>query len=599
VILDGVRPSETFGTGTNPLNNEPVSSFFPDFRSDILPKGALFSSAFGTGVPVTGPAHCSLLTSSHLPFGHYPVGPTIGDYVPELPTLFHALHHARPKAKALYVSNSEFVHPMIETLYPSENFEVAWNKVMENGDETTDDGLVLSETLRLMQESQPDLVAVNLHHVDNAGHNTKEPANYLDAAPKIDTPLTEFWASLQKLDYYKNTTIMVVSSDHGRHTEDYTDHGDSCLGCRQIPLFLVGPGIKAGTFENPAELTDIAPTLAAAMKLELPYAEGMVLDEILEESVVSRSGTREVAGNAEVRYGRDRALRRSLFWEDTQVSSPQAFDAGGMVEAGDLLCFREQLWGEAAPGAWEERCRFSDGTELEFPINEIPPYFLPGLVWQDSTLYSFFELNPEGRVTQDPDPMPLKLARYQNGGWEMPEIPLATYFPQWPLVGSVAPERLIIAYSGSDDGLSGRLYRQLHVHTVDWPASGNPRISAATTFETPERQERPALFVNGSAVKLAFLNASLEKVSVILVESEDGGLSWGSPQVISGEAVLPHIPPVFTEDGDLYWVERGDEAMLCELGGCEGLGAEELGSLSVRGGRVVVTRLVEEWEVFP
>ena len=66
--------------------------------------------------------------------------------------------------------------------------------------------------------------------------------------------------------------------------ETFGEHGFS-LGCPQARtlLWLRGPGVKRGFRLPEADLVDIAPTLAKALGLNLPEAEGKTLDSAFEQ----------------------------------------------------------------------------------------------------------------------------------------------------------------------------------------------------------------------------------------------------------------------------------------------------------------------------
>ena len=69
-----------------------------------------------------------------------------------------------------------------------------------------------------------------------------------------------------------------------RPGETFGEHGFS-LDCPQARtlLWLKGPGVKRGYRLPEADLVDIAPTLAKALGLELPEAEGKALDSVFEQ----------------------------------------------------------------------------------------------------------------------------------------------------------------------------------------------------------------------------------------------------------------------------------------------------------------------------
>jgi arylsulfatase A-like enzyme len=61
-----------------------------------------------------------------------------------------------------------------------------------------------------------------------------------------------------------------------------TTHGTPYSYDAHIPLVLMGPGIKAGTYHAAAALNDLAPTLATLLGIETPSgSSGRVLAEAL------------------------------------------------------------------------------------------------------------------------------------------------------------------------------------------------------------------------------------------------------------------------------------------------------------------------------
>jgi hypothetical protein len=60
-----------------------------------------------------------------------------------------------------------------------------------------------------------------------------------------------------------------------------TTHGSAQPYDRQVPVFFLGAGIKAGRYTAPVSPADVAPTLASLMHIEMPRAEGRVLAEVL------------------------------------------------------------------------------------------------------------------------------------------------------------------------------------------------------------------------------------------------------------------------------------------------------------------------------
>jgi predicted AlkP superfamily pyrophosphatase or phosphodiesterase len=68
----------------------------------------------------------------------------------------------------------------------------------------------------------------------------------------------------------------------GRGDSAGTTHGTANAYDRQVPVILMGAGIKPGHYAQPASPADIAPTLAQQMRVKLPKAEGRVLKEAIK-----------------------------------------------------------------------------------------------------------------------------------------------------------------------------------------------------------------------------------------------------------------------------------------------------------------------------
>jgi predicted AlkP superfamily pyrophosphatase or phosphodiesterase len=59
-------------------------------------------------------------------------------------------------------------------------------------------------------------------------------------------------------------------------------HGSAHSYDTNVPLMFLGPWFEAGQYDGPAHVVDLAPTLAHLLDLELPDADGRVLQEILK-----------------------------------------------------------------------------------------------------------------------------------------------------------------------------------------------------------------------------------------------------------------------------------------------------------------------------
>ncbi|MEL6343818.1 MAG: sulfatase-like hydrolase/transferase, partial [Myxococcota bacterium] len=96
----------------------------------------------------------------------------------------------------------------------------------------------------------------------------------------IDDQLTRI---LRTLDPERDVVLLVA--DHG---EEFWDHGGFEHGhtlfdeLLHVPMIAWGPGFTAGRYDAPTSLLDVAPTIAQAVGVGLPTAEGMPLQPLTE-----------------------------------------------------------------------------------------------------------------------------------------------------------------------------------------------------------------------------------------------------------------------------------------------------------------------------
>ena len=117
--------------------------------------------------------------------------------------------------------------------------------------------------------------------MDHGGHSG-DWDEYIAAIESADAIVGELWDWLGNDPVYAGRTTMIVTNDHGRHTDDFQGHGDGCAGCRAIQLLAIGPGIKVGHVSNVERtILDIAPTIGALLGMHTEYTSGEVMTEIL------------------------------------------------------------------------------------------------------------------------------------------------------------------------------------------------------------------------------------------------------------------------------------------------------------------------------
>ena len=71
---------------------------------------------------------------------------------------------------------------------------------------------------------------------------------------------------------------LFVTNDHGRHTTNFTSHGDDCEGCEHIMLFAIGRNVSQGIINYDLHYqVDISPTIGDLLGFSTPQAIGISL----------------------------------------------------------------------------------------------------------------------------------------------------------------------------------------------------------------------------------------------------------------------------------------------------------------------------------
>jgi hypothetical protein len=364
LVMDGVRLEESLGDDPSSATGEQPSAFLPEVWDERLGAGVRSTQAWSLSATTTVPAHATILTGRRVPLANYATSDDPGVYRSPLPTLGEWMRAADPSISAddaVLAANTNLLMAVDHSLWPGlgepYGANYLWITETEGGTQSSHDDADVLEGLSEQLWAHPvRLGMVNLHQVDRSGHYGVDQ-EHLDRIRGLDRPLVTLWDELDDHAGYAGDTWVLLTADHGRHSEAQTDppwrhHGCACNGCRRVPFLLTGPGVAEGTdADGPVLLTDYAPTLAALQGFSLPWADGLVRDDLLTEptGVASRSGLADLAMagglQAEIRYLQDPAHRNELWVEGQRLSDPEAIAVEGLAMASDgddhWLCFRE------------------------------------------------------------------------------------------------------------------------------------------------------------------------------------------------------------------------------------------------------------------
>ena len=139
------------------------------------------------------------------------------------------------------------------------------------------DALPFQTALEFLKTRKPRVLYLSLGETDEWAH-AHDYRLYLDSAHQFDSYLKTLWDTLQAIPQYRDTTTLIISTDHGRGqtAANWKSHGKEVAESKEIWMAFLGPDTKAlGERKNIAAVTQnqIAATLAALLGEEYAAAQ--------------------------------------------------------------------------------------------------------------------------------------------------------------------------------------------------------------------------------------------------------------------------------------------------------------------------------------
>jgi len=267
VVLDGIRASEGF--------DDPAHAHVPRMWNDLRPLGTWIPEFRNDGWTITNPGHASVLT------GTWQYLANDGTQRPTSPTLFEFFRAATglPASSAWVVTGKSKLDICSHSIDPAYGAPYGASIDCVN---RTDPNTYAAFTGRLAAD-HPRVSLFHLADIDIKAHQSNWNG-YLRAIEIADSLVYELWMAVESDPVLSGKTAMFVTCDHGRHDDahgGFSNHGDTCLGCRRIPFLALGPDVAAGG-EGTLVRTqrDIAPTIGALLGFPTPGVEGAVMEEL-------------------------------------------------------------------------------------------------------------------------------------------------------------------------------------------------------------------------------------------------------------------------------------------------------------------------------
>ena len=127
--------------------------------------------------------------------------------------------------------------------------------------------------LEHMKKTHPELVYISYGETDDFAHDGDYEA-YLKSANTTDALIKELWSFTQQDPFYKDNTVFIISTDHGRGAADlktWTGHGSKIKDAGSVWLIIFGKDVAAdGEVQKNEQLysNQIAPTVLQQLQLK-------------------------------------------------------------------------------------------------------------------------------------------------------------------------------------------------------------------------------------------------------------------------------------------------------------------------------------------
>jgi hypothetical protein len=297
IVANGVRYNDAFGD-KNHLYTEYI-------WTKLRPFGTICANFYNTKLTYPIPAQASLLTGVWHVFENpvsattHPVFPTLFEYWKKTNTDKNCYFAANKKQFAILAHSDHREYG--KTYAPVFDIDLTGGIDTSSREAAMDvvGNAIYSKAVSYIFDYHPFFVYLNLDadsggegssshalecRMDGCNEEAAEQLNtYYESIILADTIVYDLWNRIQRDEIYKDKSIFIFLSTHGRHTDDFHGFGDNCRGCRQLNFFIIGPGVKTNFISKKKRtLIDVCPTLGALCDLPVPHAKGEIMKEILE-----------------------------------------------------------------------------------------------------------------------------------------------------------------------------------------------------------------------------------------------------------------------------------------------------------------------------
>jgi hypothetical protein len=291
VVMNGVRYDDTFGDKNH--------LYFEHIWNKLRPQGTICTRFENRELTLPIPSQMSLLTGVWHVFKN-PLSETIS---PAVPTLFEYWNKEMSDSESSCYFASNKTQFAIVSHSSHKEFGKVYAPVFESSTKSDlSENAIYEKVLPYILKNKPSLVYLSLGSAGGGGTENDLYADqcqlpgqkdacgdgtllnsYYESIILMDGIVFDLWDRIQHEETYKDKTVFLVLSSHGRHTNDFHGFGDQCRGCRQLFLLAIGPGVKQNHISRKKRsLIDICRTMGYFFDIPTPYAKGNVMKELFQ-----------------------------------------------------------------------------------------------------------------------------------------------------------------------------------------------------------------------------------------------------------------------------------------------------------------------------
>ncbi len=119
------------------------------------------------------------------------------------------------------------------------------NEIIKDNKSTRHDRLSFMAAKSWLEKNHPRVLFLGLGETDEFAHSSRYDL-YLQQAHEVDAMIAELWHWVQTTPGYKDNTVFIITTDHGRgaDTGNWNVHGILVKGSSQTWMACLGPGVE-------------------------------------------------------------------------------------------------------------------------------------------------------------------------------------------------------------------------------------------------------------------------------------------------------------------------------------------------------------------